>query len=92
MKKGTTGTAARWLVPLLIIGGLVLRELQKPTNQRTWHGEIAGVVPYELRPPSLERVRRSWWDPESDRLLTPQVFGLGWAINLGRLARLVRLA
>lgn len=87
-----TGTVARWLVPLLVIGGLVIRVLQKPADQRTWHGEIAGVVPYDLRPPSRERVRRSWWDPESDRLLTPQVFGLGWAINLGRLARLVGLA
>jgi hypothetical protein len=82
---------ARWLVPLVIFAGLAIYELRKPADQRTWHGEIAGVVPYDLRPPSIERVRRSLWDPESERLLTPQVFGVGWAINLGRLARLVGL-
>ena len=82
----------RWLVPFALIGWLVIRELQKPADQRTWHGELGGVVPYDLRPPSVARFRHSWWDPESEQLLTPQVFGVGWAINLGRLARLAGLA
>lgn len=86
------GSALRWLVPFAVVGWLVVRELQKPADQRTWHGEIGGVVPYDLRPPSVERFRRSWWNPESERLLTPQVIGVGWAINLGRLARLAGLA
>jgi hypothetical protein len=89
MKHVTNG---RWLAPLLVIGGLVVWELRKPADQRTWHGEVAGVVPYDLRPPTLDRFRRSWWDPESARLLPPQVFGLGWSINLGRVARLIGLA
>jgi hypothetical protein len=80
------------LLPIVVIAWLAIRELRKPADERTWHGEIAGLVPYDLRPPSLERVRQSWWNPESERLLTPQVFGVGWAINVGRLARLVGLA
>jgi hypothetical protein len=85
-------SGAQWLLPIAVIGWLVVRELRKPADERTWHGEIAGLVPYDLRPPSVERFRSSWWDPESERLLTSQVFGVGWAINLGRVARLVGLA
>jgi hypothetical protein len=85
-------SGAQLLVPVVVIGWLIVRELRKPANERTWHGEIAGVVPYDLRPPSVDRFRHSWWNPDSDRLLTSQVFGVGWAINLGRLARIVGLA
>ena len=85
-------SGAQWLLPIVVIAWLAIRELRKPADERTWHGEIAGMVPYDLRPPSIERVRQSWWSPESERLLTPQVFGVGWAINVGRLARLVGLA
>lgn len=86
------GSSARWLALLLVIGSLVVWELRKPADQRTWHGEIAGVVPYDIRPPTLDRIRNSWWNPESERLLTPQVFGLGWSINVGRVARRIGLA
>ena len=86
------GSSARWLALLLVIGSLVVWELRKPADQRTWHGEIAGVVPYDILPPTLDRIRNSWWNPESERLLTPQVFGLGWSINVGRVARRIGLA
>ena len=59
-KPMNKGSRARWIVPLLVFGALVVRELRKPADERTWHGEIAGVVPYDLRPPTLGRVRRSW--------------------------------
>jgi hypothetical protein len=52
------------------------------------HGEVFGFVPYDFRVPNLERVRRHAWDPASGRLLTPATFGVGWSVNLGRLARL----
>ena len=68
----------------------VVKELRTPPDQRQWHGELAGVVPYDFRPPTLDRLRRSVWDPDSDRLLVPQAFGVGWTLNLGRLVRLVR--
>ena len=66
----------------------VVKELRKPSRDRTWHGRIIGL-PYDLRPPTLERVRRAWWDPEG-AAVTPQPVGVGWTLNLGRLARIPR--
>ena len=77
---------------LALLGGLALLELRKPPAARTWHGPALGVVPYDLRPPTPARVRGRWWNPDDPRLFTPQVFGLGWAVNLGRLARLLGIA
>jgi len=68
----------------------VVKELRNPPERRQWHGELAGVVPYDFRPPTLERLRRSVWDPESDRLVVPQAFGVGWTVNLARVVRMVR--
>jgi uncharacterized membrane protein len=31
------------------------------------------------------------WNPEASRVLTPITFGVGWTLNLGRLARLAHL-
>jgi len=49
------------------------------------HGRLWGI-PFDLRPPSGDRVREAWWDPTSDRILVPRVFGLGWTVNVGALA------
>ena len=57
-------------------------------RNRRRHGEVFGFVPYDFRMPDLERVRRQAWDPRSPRVLTPTTFGVGWSVNLGRLARL----
>lgn len=76
-----------WVAAGLLLAAVV-RELSTPADQRQWHGRIA-MVPYDLRPPTLARVRERIWAPESDQLIVPRVFGLGWTINLGRLVRLV---
>jgi uncharacterized protein DUF5808 len=55
------------------------------------HGEVFGLVPYDFRLPTAERARAHTWNPDSKRLLTPTTFGVGWSINLGRLARLAHL-
>ena len=44
------------------------------------------MVPYDFRPPSPGRLRARLWNPEDPRLLTEQVFGVGWSVNLHRLA------
>jgi Family of unknown function (DUF5808) len=62
----------------------VLTELRKPREQRTWEGSLAGVVPYDLRVPTIGRIRERWWNPDDERLLTPHVFGVGWSVNLAR--------
>ena len=55
------------------------------------HGELFGFVPYDFRMPSVDRARAHIWNPESPRILTPTTFGVGWTVNLGRLARLAHL-
>ena len=63
------------------------QELRKPEGERTWHGTVAGVVPYDFRVPTIERIRAAYWDPESDVVFTDRVFGVGWAVNLPVAAR-----
>lgn len=68
--------------------GLVLAavatELSKPADERTWHGKVGGIVPYDFRPPTWQRIRDAYWNPESDHLFSDRVFGVGWAVNLYR--------
>ena len=52
-------------------------------------GTVVGFVPYDFRPPTIERARSRWWNPDEPRLFVPQVFGVGWTINLARLVGLV---
>jgi hypothetical protein len=68
----------------------IAQELRKPSAERTWHGRVAGFIPYDFRPPTIARMRASWWDPDADHILSEQVFGLGWTLNVGRIARLLR--
>ncbi|HYY02267.1 MAG TPA: hypothetical protein VE736_00140 [Gaiellaceae bacterium] len=58
------------------------------TRNHRLQGEVFGFVPYDFRPPNLDRARRHAWDPDSSRVLAPTTFGVGWSLNLGRLARL----
>lgn len=77
----------RWiglLVAALAIAAVV-QELRKPAGQRDWHGEVAGFVPYDFRPPTLDRLRQAWWNPQDRRLLTGRPVGIGWSVNLARL-------
>ena len=65
------------------------QELRKPATERTWHGRVAGVVPYDFRVPTVERLRAAYWNPESDVVFTDRVFGVGWAVNIPVAARKV---
>jgi hypothetical protein len=67
----------------------VVKELRKPPAERTWHGKVAGVVPYDFRRPTVARLRERCWNPHDRRFLTPQVFGIGWTFNLARLRDVV---
>ncbi len=78
--------ARKWLW-LLIVAVAVAYELRKPAAQRTWHDRLFGVLPYDFRRPTLERVRQTLWNPQQDRILVPQAFGIGWSINVGGLLR-----
>jgi hypothetical protein len=78
------------LVGTALVVAAVAQELRKPSSERTWHGRLAGFIPYDFRPPTLERFKDAWWNPEDPRIFTDRAFGVGWAVNLGRVAKLTR--
>lgn len=88
-RKGGFSATVR-LVGLVLVTAAVVKELRKPGDERTWNGVVAGFVPYELRPPTIARFRERVWAPDSDKLIGPRVFGVGWTLNLGRVYSLLR--
>ncbi len=68
---------------LVILVVLALREqLRLPPEERTWHGRIAGRIPYDFRLPTAERIRATFWNKDTAELLVPHAFGIGWTLNL----------
>lgn len=80
------------LVGVGLVAAAVVTELRKPPDERTWEGTLGGVVPYDLRPPTAERVMQRLWAPGNATVFTPHIFGVGWSMNLGRLARRAGIA
>lgn len=78
------------LVTFGLVVASVTKELRTPAAERTWHGVVAGFVPYDFRKPTLARLRERVWDPDGEHLLSPRAFGVGWTVNAGRVVRLVR--
>lgn len=76
------------LLGIALVAAAILQELRKPAGRRTWHGQVAGFVPYDFRPPTVERLRAAFWAPEDPRILTDKVLGVGWSVNVARLAQL----
>jgi len=95
--RGSLGAMAVSMLKLVAVaagalaGAAVAKELDKPTEQRDWHGEVAGV-PYDLRRPTAGKLRRSAWDPENPKLFVPHAFGVGWSVNLARVAGILKQA
>jgi hypothetical protein len=85
--KGWRGLVT--LAALMMLGAAVVQELRLPPERRTRHGALFGFIPYDLRPPTPERVARTLWNPEEGRVLVPTAFGVGWSINAAAVARLV---
>ena len=67
--------------------GAVVQELRKPDAEREWHGDVYGMIPYDFRVPTAEKVRAAYWAPERDELFSDAVFGVGWAVNVPVAAR-----
>lgn len=65
----------------------IYQELKKQPAERTWHGKVAGAVPYDFRVPTLEKFREAYWAPETDRVFSDRVIGVGWAVNIPVAAR-----
>ncbi len=65
------------------------QELAKEPAERTWQGKVAGV-PYNFRLNDWGDIAREYWNPESDRILTPHAIGIGWGINFAALIHRAR--
>lgn len=78
-------------VGVVLLAGAVINELGKEPEKRTGYGTVADVVPYDFRLPTLEKLRATFWDPDGP-VIANTAFGVGWTVNLGRLARLAGLA
>src|SRR5438105_3158555 len=72
------------LVGMGLLVAAISQEMAKPEAERTWNGMVFGLVPYDLRPPTWERIRATYWNPDEPRLFTSRVFGVGWGVNLYR--------
>jgi uncharacterized protein DUF5808 len=75
-----------------LVVAAIATELSKPEAERTWEGKVFGAVPYDFRPPTWDRIRDAYWNPNSDRLFSDRVFGVGWAVNLYRAKTLMEQA
>jgi len=68
----------------------VCQELEKPKEERHWHGKV-GFIPYDFRLPTLERLKETYWNSESSGVFVPQACGIGWAINFHALLEKMRV-
>ncbi len=76
------------LVAILAIAALI-KELRLPKEERTWHGALAGFVPYDFRMPTIDRIKSTVWNPDG-AIIVNRAFGVGWTINLGAIVARVR--
>jgi hypothetical protein len=90
-RKSSLRRLARLISFAMVISALA-QELSKPAEERTWQGRVWRVAPYDFRPPTWARLRSSLWAPDNPQIFTPRVFGVGWAINMGRVYALLRSA
>ena len=66
---------------LAFTGVAIVDQLRRPPEDRTWYGKLVGI-PYDFRFPTVERIRATFWNKSTQQVLVPQVFGIGWTINL----------
>lgn len=85
-----------WFVRLLQAAAItvtlaaVCQEMEKPKEERDWHGKV-GFIPYDFRMPTLQRLKEGYWNPDSTSIFSPEVCGVGWAINIHALLEKMRI-
>ena len=86
----------KWIIRLIEAAAVtvalaaICQELEKPKEQRRWHGK-GGFIPYDPRRPSSARVQELFWNPESSEVFTPTLWGIGWSINIFALLEKLRI-
>ncbi|MSQ15109.1 MAG: hypothetical protein EXR50_04510 [Dehalococcoidia bacterium] len=73
---------------IILASMIAASKLLEDTGVRL-NGSIMGV-PYDLRTPTLGRIKESVWNPENDRVITPMAYGIGWTINLPSLFKTLK--
>ncbi len=68
-------------VAIALAGAAIIDQMRLPADQRTWQGTLWGIVPYDFRFPTFERIQSTLWNKDNSQLLVPKVFGMGWDIN-----------
>lgn len=63
------------------VGAAVAEQLRLPPEERTWKGEIVGI-PYNFTIPAIKDLQKTFWNKETDEILLPRRFGMGWDLNL----------
>ncbi len=69
------------IVFLIYVVIAITQQLQRPPEERTWYGKIAGI-PYDFRLPTVERIRAAFWNKDTSQIFLSQAFGIGWSINM----------
>ncbi|HEY6285290.1 MAG TPA: hypothetical protein VIX20_06485 [Ktedonobacteraceae bacterium] len=69
------------ILTLIYVAIAITQQLQRPPEERTWNGKIAGI-PYDFRLPTVERIRAAFWNKGTSQIFLPQAFGIGWSINM----------
>lgn len=77
------------LLAAALVIAAVIKELRQPKDKRTWHGALVGFVPYDLRMPTVDRIKSTFWNPDGP-IITDRAFGVGWTLNLGAIVAKVR--
>ncbi len=78
------------LLGVAVLIGIIYEEARKGPEDERWRGKSLGFVPYDLRPPSLARIREAYWNPDDSRLFPGKVAGIGWGVNFAALVDRVR--
>lgn len=80
------------MLALAAVGGAIYQEMRKPPAERTWHGTLLGVVPYDFRMPTPAKLINAWWNPKSRQIVGDPPFGVGWSLNVAALVDRFRAA
>lgn len=88
------GKGSSWFIVGVVTGlsaAAIGQELAKAPDERTWKGKVAGV-PYNFRLSEWTNIATEYWNPDSDRILSPHAIGLGWGVNFAAVARRAQAA
>ena len=88
-RRRSDGMKALKLLAAVLAIAAVIKELRLPKEERTWHGALGGFVPYDFRMPTVEKIKRTFWNPDGATVVN-RVFGVGWTINLGAIVAKLR--